>query len=207
MPPLRREDIKAYLIQRDRRLRSLINQLDFPVARRNRDVYSTLLHSIISQQLSVKAADTIHARVLALFKENYPDPAMLDKMPVTRLRAAGLSRQKTVYLKAVARFALESGIEYEQLKTRTDAQIIEHLTQIHGVGRWTVEMLLIFNFNRSDVFAVDDVGIQNAMSRLYHLDHTGRTLRLEMQRIAENWRPYRAIVSRYLWRWKAMGYE
>jgi len=206
MPPVSREDIKAYLVKRDRRLQPLIRRLDYPVATRRRDVYATLLHSIISQQLSVKAADTILRRVRELFPEHYPAPGLLAGMPVRRLRAAGVSRPKIQYLKAVARFALDGGLEYETLKRQTDVQIIEHLTQIRGVGRWTVEMLLIFSFHRHDVFAVDDIGIQNAMTRLYDLRVTDRELKATMQEIAENWRPYRAIVSRYLWQWKGNGY-
>lgn len=206
MPPRSRDEIKRYLIKQDRMLRPLISQLAFPTARRNRDVYATLLHSIIAQQLSVKAADTIHARVLALFPEGYPDPALLRNMRVTRLRAAGLSRQKVEYLKAIARFALEDGMDYATLAKYTDTQLITHLTQIHGVGRWTVEMLMIFSLNRTDVFSVDDVGIQNAMQRLYGIEQTGKALKQTMLHIADNWRPYRAIVCRYLWRWKATNY-
>lgn len=206
MPPARREDIKAYLVKKDRQLRPLIDGLDYPVVRRNRDVYATLLHSIISQQLSVKAADSILHRVFALFPENYPEPGYLAGMPTRRLRGAGVSGRKIEYLKAVARFTLEHGLEYEILRRRTDAEIIEHLTGIHGVGVWTVEMLLIFTFNRHDVFAVDDIGIQNAMMRLYDLRDKGRELKSRMLDIAESWRPYRSIVSRYLWQWKAAGY-
>jgi len=202
MPPPSKEEIKRYLTRRDRRLRPLITQLEFPVARRNRDVYATLLRSIISQQLSVKAASTIHGRVLELFPGRYPEPALLAGMSMTRLRAAGLSRQKADYLKAIARFAMDEGMDYAGLAKLSDTQIIEYLTQIHGVGRWTVEMLLIFSFQRRDVFALDDVGIQNGMRHLYSLNDRGAALRQSMLTIAERWRPYRAIVSKYLWRWK-----
>jgi DNA-3-methyladenine glycosylase II len=197
-----REEIKRYLIRRDRALRPVITQLNFPVARRNRDIYATLLRSIIAQQLSVRAADTIHARFLALFDDAYLDPATLCRMPVTRLRAAGLSRRKSDYLKAVAHYALEEGMDYASLAKYSDAQIIDQLTQIHGVGRWTVEMLLIFSFQRHDIFAVDDVGIQNAMQRLYGLEHSGKALKQAMHTIAERWQPYRSIVCKYLWQWK-----
>lgn len=202
MPPPSREQIKQYLIKRDKTLRPLITQLQFPVARRNRDVYATLLRSIISQQLSIKAANSIHARVLDLFDEGYPTPEVLCRMPMRRLRGAGLSRQKVDYLRAIARFALEEGMDYATLAKYSDTKIIEHLTRIHGVGRWTVEMLLMFSFQRRDVFAVDDLGIQNAMRDLYDLDHRGKTLKQSMLTIAEAWRPYRAIVCKYLWQWK-----
>lgn len=206
MPPRSREEIKKYLIERDSKLYPLIKQLAFPVAKRNRDVYATLVHSIIAQQLSIKAANTIHARLLALFPDAYPDPVLLRKMPVRRLRAAGLSRQKTNYLKEIARFALEQGMDYAMLRKFTDDQIIDYLTQIHGVGRWTVEMLLMFSLNRADVFAVDDVGIQNVMRQLYDLDETGKSLKHSMLVIADLWRPYRSIVCKYLWHWKAASF-
>lgn len=202
MPPYSREQIKQYLVKRDRKLRPLIAQLQFPIARRNRDVYATLLRSIISQQLSIKAANSIHARVYALFDDAYPSPEALYRMHAQRLRSAGLSRQKVEYLKAIARFAMEKGMDYSTLVQCSDTQIIDHLTQIHGVGRWTVEMLLMFSFQRRDVFAVDDVGIQNAMRELYSLDQDGKTLKQTMLTIAEAWRPYRTIVCKYLWQWK-----
>lgn len=202
MPPYSREQVKQYLVRRDRKLRPLIAQLAFPVARRNRDVYATLLRSIISQQLSIKAADSIHTRVNALFENGYPAPEVLYRMHTRRLRGAGLSRQKIDYLKAIARFALKQGMDYATLAKCSDAEIIEHLTQIRGVGRWTVEMLLMFSFQRRDVFAVDDVGIQNAMRGLYDLNHDTKSLKHRMLIIAEAWRPYRTIVCKYLWQWK-----
>lgn len=207
MPPRRHDEIKQYLSKRDRTLRPLIRRIAFPAARRNRDVYATLVHSIIAQQLSIKAADTIHARVKALFPDNYPAPELLINMRLDRLRGAGLSRQKADYLKAIARFAVEEGMEYASLAKYTDTEIVDRLTRIHGVGRWTVEMLLMFTFNRHDVFSVDDVGIQNAMRVLYGLEFTGKTLKHTMLEIAENWRPYRTIVCKYLWRWKALDYS
>ena len=88
----------------------------------------------------------------------------------------------------------------------SDNELIDYLTRIHGVGRWTVEMLLMFTFNRKDVFPVDDVGIQNAMRHLYALDEEGRAFKLAIQAIAEKWQPYRTIVCKYLWRWKGGGY-
>lgn len=198
-----REQIKAYLARRDRVLRPLITQLPYPVARRNRDVYATLIHSVIAQQLSVKAADSIQARVLALFPDAYPEPESLRRMSVARLRAAGLSRRKVDYLKAIAGFALQEDMAYTRLARLGDEDLIRYLTQIHGVGRWTVEMILIFNFHRHDVFALDDVGLQNALEQLYGVNETGKALKQSMLIIAENWRPYRAIVSKYLWRWRA----
>lgn len=199
-----RDTIKQYLVSRDKKLKPVLATLTYPTFKRNQDIYAALLQSIVSQQLSVKAADTIHARVLALFPDNYPQPELLRRMSLPRLRNAGLSRQKATYLKAIASFALEEGMDYARLAKYSDEKMIEYLTQINGVGKWKVEMLLMFVFNRKDGFAVDDVGIQKAMRRLYKIDQEGRELKTTMLTIAERWRPYRTVVCRYLWRWKAI---
>lgn len=206
MPAASRERIMQHLLAQDKKLHPVLATVEFPVFKRKRDIYAALLHSVVSQQLSVKAADTIHTRVLELFDGKYPHPKLLARMPLPRLRAAGLSRQKAGYLKDIARFELAGGMDYTKLAKLSDAQIIEKLTQINGVGKWTVEMLLMFTFNRMDVFAVDDVGIQNAMRRLYRINTDGKELRANMLRIAERWRPYRTVVCRYLWQWKANDY-
>lgn len=203
MPSRNREAIKQYLITCDKKLTPLVESIAFPTQKRNRDIYAVLLHSIVSQQLSVKAADTIHGRFLQLFPDQYPHPALLQKIPLLRLRAAGLSRQKAGYLKNIASFSQQYDLSYAALTKQSDADIIEHLTQIKGVGKWTVEMLLMFSLNRNDVFSVDDLGIQNAMRRLYRIDKDGKELRLKMQTIAERWRPYRTVVCKYLWRWRS----
>lgn len=206
MPALNKEQIKQYLLERDCKLSPVITSVAYPVARRNRDIYQALLHSIVAQQLSVKAAGTIHARVLNLFPLNDAQPELLMRMPLSRLRGAGLSKQKAGYFKAIAKFAREGGLTYDVLSSQSDAALIEYLTQIHGVGQWTVEMLLMFTFNRKDVFPIGDVGIQNAMRRLYRLDEGGKAFKQKLRVIAERWRPYRSIVCRYLWQWKATGY-
>lgn len=206
MPSPSREKIKQHLLDSDPRLQTVIENVAFPAFQRNRDVYAALVHSIVSQQLSVHAASTIHSRLLALFKDNYPHPQHLIKMPLTSLRRAGLSRQKAQYLKDIARFARDEGMSYESLHKLSDEQVIEQLTQIRGVGRWTVEMLLMFSLNRKDVFAVDDVGIQNAMRHLYRLRLQGRPFKQRLLKISEQWRPYRTIVCKYLWRWKGMQF-
>ena len=207
MPALSREEIKHYLLTRDKNLRPVLATVAYPVTRCHRDIYATLLHSIVAQQLSIKAAATIHARVLDLFPAKYPAPELLQRISLPRLRAAGLSRQKATYLRNIARFALEEGMDYALLSKLSDAQIIAYLTQINGVGKWTVEMLLMFALNRKDVFSVDDIGIQNAMRRLYRIDASGKALHAKMLTIAERWRPYRTVVCRYLWQWKAQNYS
>lgn len=207
MATLTQLQIQRYLLTRDKQLAPLMKYLPYPRARRATDIYATLIGAIISQQLSVKAANTIHQRVLDLFEDRYPTPESLLRLRTPQLRRAGLSQQKTQYLKSIARFALEEGLEFKSLARKTDAELINLLTQIHGVGKWTVEMLLMFSFHRPDVFSVDDVGIQNAMRELYQLDETGRVFKQRLITIAESWRPYRTVVCKYLWGWKAIAYR
>ena len=166
---------------------------------RSEDLYFKLLSAIVSQQLSTKVAAAIFRRFTALFPESYPHPTLLLDTPDEILRGAGLSFQKIGYVRNVAVFAAAGNLEHEAISTMEDETLIRHLTQIKGVGRWTVEMLLMFALERPDVFPVDDLGIQNAMKRHYGLEESGKALRLRMQEIAESWRPYRTIASKYLW--------
>ena len=174
-----------------------------PFAPRARpDPYMDLLQSIVSQQLSVKAADTIFKRLLDLFPRGYPTAARLAAMSDEALRAAGVSRQKAGYLRNVAVFARAGGLRLARLRAMTDDEVIAHLTAIKGVGRWTVEMLLMFTLGRPDIFPVDDVGIQAAMIRLYRLRVRGRPLRARLEKIAEAWRPHRTTACHFLWQWR-----
>ncbi|OKL39587.1 DNA-3-methyladenine glycosylase family protein [Pontibacter flavimaris] len=166
---------------------------------RSEDLYFKLLGSIVSQQLSTKVAAVIFRRFRELFPEEYPHPELVLEAPDELLRSAGLSFQKIGYVRNVATFAAAGNLQHATIAALEDEELIKHLTQIKGVGRWTVEMLLMFALERPDVFPVDDLGIQNAMKRHYGLDASGKALRLQMQQIAENWRPYRTIASKYLW--------
>ena len=174
-----------------------------------RDVYLSLLESIVSQQISVKAADTIFNRFLLLFPEttteavsNYPYPALLLVKTQEELRGAGLSFQKINYLRSVATFCLENNMAYDHLNTLTDKEIMDYLLPIKGVGRWTVEMILIFVLNRPDVFPIDDLVVRQNIVKAYALTETGKELRKRLVEIAEHWRPNRTLASRYFWAWK-----
>ncbi|MDX5436183.1 MAG: DNA-3-methyladenine glycosylase 2 family protein [Pontibacter sp.] len=163
------------------------------------DLYIKLQGSIVSQQLSTKVAAVIFRRFRELFPEEYPHPHLVLEAEETTLRSAGLSYQKIGYVRNVAAFAVEGNLQHATISAMEDEVLIKHLTKIKGVGRWTVEMLLMFALERPDVFPVDDLGIQNAMKRHYGIAGTGKALRLQMQEIAEHWRPYRTIASKYLW--------
>jgi DNA-3-methyladenine glycosylase II len=166
---------------------------------RSEDVYFELLSAIVSQQLSTKAAATIFSRFKALYPDGYPHAHLVSETADETLRAAGLSFQKIGYIRNVANFAQAGELEHAVIDAMEDDELISHLTQIKGVGRWTVEMLLMFALGRPDVMPVDDLGIQNAMKRHYGLEETGKVLKLKMLEISENWRPYRSIACKYLW--------
>ncbi|WP_187264086.1 DNA-3-methyladenine glycosylase family protein [Pontibacter beigongshangensis] len=166
---------------------------------RSEDVYVKLLSAIVSQQLGTKVAATIFRRFTALFPDNYPAPAQVLSTPDEVLRSAGLSFQKIGYIRHVAAFAAEGKLAHAAIDAMPDEDLILHLTQIKGVGRWTVEMLLMFALERPDVLPLDDLGIQNAMKRHYALEETGKELKRKMLEIGEAWRPYRTIACKYLW--------
>ena len=207
MPVLNKEDVKKYLLKKDKKLLSIIKSVPYPVFHRNKDIYGALLNSIISQQLSIKAAATIHSRLLSLFPDNDPKPELMIAMSLAKLRSVGLSKQKIGYVKAIAKASCDNGLRHEELSKKSDDDLIKYLTGLHGVGQWTAEIILMFSFNRKDSFPVGDVGIQNAMRRLYKLDEEGKEFKQKLIFIAEQWRPYRAVACRYLWGWKSTGYK
>lgn len=160
-----------------------------------------LCSSIMSQQLSVKVAAVIYQRFLNLYDGKEPSPQEIMNTPLTTLRGIGLSNAKSTYIHNVARFAAEAGMDNQKLSAMPDEEVIEFLTQIKGVGRWTVEMLLMFALGREDVFAVDDLGIQNAMIRFYKLDNTDKKkLKEAMVKKAKKWSPYRTYACMHLWK-------
>ena len=157
----------------------------------------------MSQQLSTKVATVIHNRFLALYGGKEPLPQQIIDTSFEKLRGIGLSNAKVNYVKNVAQFELDFGMDAKRLHKMDNEAVISYLTQIKGVGRWTTEMLLMFALGREDVFAVDDLGIQNAMINLYKLDNSDKKkLREDMLRISKKWSPYRTYACLHLWQWK-----
>lgn len=187
------------VLSQDPVMAGIIRQGEEVIQEPHEDIYLSLLSSIISQQLSTKVARVIKGRFLALFPDAYPQPGRVLEKPDEALREAGLSFQKIGYIRNVAAFAQEGQLDYQVISQLEDEDLIRHLVQIKGVGRWTAEMILMFTLVRPDVFPVDDLGIQNAMKKQYGLSQTGKSLLSDMSRIAEAWRPYRTLASRYLW--------
>jgi len=165
--------------------------------------YSALVRSIIFQQLSVVAASTIYSRFLDLFPSDHPDPDHLLTLTIEELRSAGLSRQKARYVQNVARFFLEEDLLDETWKNHAPEEIIAHLTQIKGVGEWTVQMLLLGALRHPDVFPLRDQGIRVGMSQLYQIPKLPtKKLDARLLAISEAWRPYRSYACMYIWQWK-----
>lgn len=189
-------------LRKDPILSPLINAIRLAPLELTNDVYYRLLRSIVFQQLSGKAADTIFNRFTALFSNTYPDPGQLLACSIEELRTVGLSNQKANYVQNVARHFVENDLIRQDWSRLSDEDILNQLTAIKGVGNWTVQMILMFGLGRKDILPVGDASIQKSMQTLYQLNGKGRVLQQQMLKQAERWRPYRSIASRYLWKWK-----
>ena len=197
------EQIKDHLSS-DPVMRSLVERLEIRWPRSPvRAVYPALIQSIIFQQLSTRAAQAIYERFLAMFDHDAPSPEALLAKSQDELRTAGLSRAKSQYVQNVARHFLQHNLSARNWNRHDDQAIITELTQIKGVGVWTVQMLLIGALQRPDVFPVDDQVIRTGMSKLYGLNIAEKKLlQKKMHDIAGQWAPYRSYACRYIWAWK-----
>jgi DNA-3-methyladenine glycosylase II len=162
------------------------------------DPFHALVEAIVSQQLSSKAAATIFGRFVALFPGGgFPAPDAIVASSIESLRGAGLSRQKIGYIHDLCRRILDGSLRLGALGRMDDEAVINALTEVKGIGRWTAEMFLMFKLHRPDVLPVDDLGIVKAVQRAYGLRKPPRPDRI--RRIGEAWRPYRSVASWYLW--------
>lgn len=193
-------------LSRDSRMRKVLSEQDPVELKPRKNIPLRLCASIMSQQLSTKVAKVIFHRFLDLYGGKEPTPKQIAETPFDTLRAIGLSNAKTQYILNVAQFAVQQKLDDKKVRKMTDEEVIELLTQIKGVGRWTVEMLLMFTLGREDVFAPDDYGIQSAMKKIYKLDDSNKkALKEAMQKIAAKWSPYRTYACLHLWQWKDGG--
>lgn len=156
-----------------------------------------LVRSIVSQQLSVSAADTIHGRLIALVGETNPLPERWLALDDPDMRAAGLSRQKIAYIRDLARHVQDGELPMAKLHLMSDDEVIEALIAVKGIGVWTAQMFLMFQLGRPDVLPVLDLGIRNAFRRAYRLRKSPTEKR--MRALAKSWEPYRSVASWYLW--------
>ncbi len=189
-------------LSKDSVLESLINYIQLPQIIIHQNLFRELTESIIYQQLSVKVAAVIAQRFYDLLKTNDPGPNDILAVDLEDKRSIGLSYQKANYIENIARFWIEHSLHDVDWSSKTDEEIIELLTQIKGVGQWTVEMVLMFHLGREDIFPVNDHGIRTQMTSLYGLSTSGKQLTQELMTIAESWKPYRTAACRYIWKSK-----
>ena len=164
---------------------------------RRPDAYGALLRTIVGQQLSTKAARTIHERVLALFDGRTPTPEELLAVPEEDLRAAGLSGRKVSYIRDLATHVLDGELELDRFDDLSDEEVIEEIVAVRGLGRWSAEMFLMFHLGRPDVFSGGDLGLRKAIQVEYGLDEMPTSQEAEER--AERWSPHRTLAAVYLW--------
>ena len=164
----------------------------------SRGIFPALLRSIISQQISGKAAASILARVVALFPNNKPTPELLLKIPSPKLRKAGLSAAKGTYVKDLAKKCLDGTVNEKKFPKMSSQEIIDHLVQVKGIGEWTAHMLLIFTLYRPDILPVGDLAIRKGFQSAYGL--SAMPNKKEMEHIAKPWRSHATAASWYFWR-------
>ncbi|MCC6693471.1 MAG: DNA-3-methyladenine glycosylase 2 family protein [Chitinophagaceae bacterium] len=190
-------------LSKDKKLKKLVEAQEEYQLIRKKNIHLHLCGSIISQQLSTKVAEVIYNRFLKLFNKKTPTPGDILNVPFDMLRSIGLSNAKANYVQNVCRFFTENKITDARLHKMSNEEFVAFITQIKGIGQWTAEMQLMFTLGREDVFSTGDLGIQQAMIRLYKLDGSNKkNLQLQMLEIAEKWKPYRTYACRYLWDWK-----
>jgi DNA-3-methyladenine glycosylase II len=160
--------------------------------------FETLVRSIVYQQLSGRVASVIFARLHAAAGEATLTPDGIMKLRPARMRKAGLSAQKTEYIRELAKHTRKGGVVFEKLPELEDANVIEHLTAVKGIGVWTAQMFLMFALRRPDVLPVSDLGIRTAMKKAYGLDDLPKPA--DMQKIASGWKPWTSVACWYLWR-------
>lgn len=186
-------------LSKDKTLKPLLENFTIAIDDQGSDVFDELIRSIVSQQLSTSAAKTIYHRFLALFEDREDMKTRLKNVPLDTLRAAGLSGQKSAYLRNVVDYFEANNLYDTDWTQWTDEAIIHTLVQIKGVGQWTAEMILMFSLHRPDVLPLDDLVIRNNIKKLYHVQSEKRQLIHDLTHIAESWRPYRSYACHYLW--------
>ncbi len=188
-----------HLIAVDPILAEIILSLDLPKRLKptERSRFQALVQSILSQQLSTKVADVIIRRFIALYKpKRFPTPQDVLKTNNEKLRALGISYSKISYIKNLAEYIINKKLRLNTIHLLDDEALIEHLTQVKGIGRWTAEMFMIFMLGRPDIFSHGDLGLKNAILRLYKLKNPSQP---KIERITKRWSPHRSLAALYLW--------
>ena len=187
-----------HLKKSDPVMRAIIKRVGAYKIEHSEPGFGTLVTSIVNQQLSGRVADVILGRLIAMLPGGKVTPEAILKLTPVRMRKAGLSKQKTAYIRDLARKTLKGHVKFETLPDLPDAEVIEHLTQVKGIGVWTAHMFLIFALRRPDILATGDLGVRNAIRKAYQLEELPRPEQIE--EIAVTWRPYSSVAMWYLWR-------
>lgn len=189
-------------LQKDNKLATILGE-QLHELKYHKNIPLRLIASIMSQQLNTKVATIIYKRFLELYKGEEPTTGQVLETSYEQLRSIGLSHAKASYVHNVARFCVDHAITDKKLLAMENEEVMELLTQIKGVGRWTAEMLLMFALGREDVFPIDDLGIQNAMIKLYKIKlDDKKLLREKLLKLSAKWSPYRTYACVHLWGWK-----
>lgn len=174
-----------------------IDQLEPLNSRNENEYFLDLVDSIISQQLSVRVSNTILARLKKLFKNEFVNPKDLLKLKDDQIRAIGTSYPKVKYLKDLAKKLVSKELDLKKLKELDDEAVIVELTRVKGIGRWTAEMFLMFSLGREDIFSYGDLGLKNAIKKLYKLENPTKE---QIEKIVTKWNPYKTHAARVLWK-------
>ncbi|MDI9337434.1 MAG: DNA-3-methyladenine glycosylase 2 family protein [Alphaproteobacteria bacterium] len=189
-------------LSKDKILKPLVKENDFILDKKN-NILTHMIRSVISQQLSTKVAAVIYDRFLNLYNHRFPTCDHILDTPFNELKSIGLSKNKTQYVYNVAQFFLDNHLQDKMLHKMTNDQLIELLTQIKGIGKWSVQMLLMFVFGREDVFAIDDLGIKQTMVKLYNIQaNSKKDVQNQLLLISDFWKPYRTYACLHLWHHK-----
>lgn len=185
------------LLSKDPKLKNILkSDLDFEF-KVTKNLYAAIVRNIIGQQLSSRPAEIILKRFTDLFpRESFPKPEVVLKMTDQKLRNCGMSWSKVKYVKNLSQSVTNKEIVFTEIINMPDEKVIEILTKVNGIGRWTAEMILIFHLGREDVFSVGDLGLRSAVAKLYNVEREDLKA---IQKISENWKPYRSYASRLLW--------
>jgi len=194
-PPYYWYRAKKFLSKKDKKLAKIINKYDGYLVSRNDPFYS-LCRSIIGQQISVKAADSIWLKFEKIIKKI--KPINLIKLSNAKLASIGLSRQKILYLKIIAKEFLNKTLDIKILQKMSDDEAIKSLVRIKGIGIWTAQMFLIFNLNRSNIFPFSDIGLIKAISKNYKKEYPLK--KDELDYFKNKWHPYSTVATWYMWR-------
>lgn len=194
------ERAAKHLVEKDPILASVIREVGIIDQKLSEDYFFSIVESILSQQLTPKAADSIIRRFVSLFDGGEVKAEVVGSLEDEQLRSCGISRQKISYIRSLSENFVNGNVSAEKLPEMDDEEIIDKLIEIRGVGRWTAKMILIFTLGRPDVLPHEDLGIINAIRKLYSLEK--KPAKGEIEKIAESWHPYCSVASLYLWKLK-----